>query len=102
MGSASGVGGPGGFPGAPVSSGRAFFPEESQATTGLVLSIIGLFCCGLPSAIGVYISFTEKQAISAGRRDPANEGQVIAGIVIGIVACIIWGIGALVALAVGV
>jgi len=85
------------FPGAPVGGAFQAFPEESQATTSLVLSVVGLFCCGLPAVVGVGMGFNEKKAIDEGRRDPANRGQVIAGMVIGGLAIVVWGIAALIA-----
>lgn len=80
------------FPGAPVGSPSVAFPEQSQATTALVLSVVGLFCCGLPALVGVGMGYTEKKAIDEGRRDPANNGQVVAGFVIGGLGILVWGL----------
>lgn len=80
----------GGFPAAPptpapVPVGGAYagyYGESSQATTALVLSICGLFCC-ITAPIGAYMAYKEKDAIDAGRRDPKNRGQAVAALVIG-------------------
>lgn len=65
----------GGYPG--------YYSESSQATTALVLSISGLFCC-ITAPIGAWIAYREKEAIDAGRRDPKNRGQAVAALVIGL------------------
>ena len=78
------------FPGAPPSGaaavgipGAAIFAEKSNATTALVLAIVGIFCF-ITAQIGVFMGFKEKAAIDEGRRDPANRGKAIAAIVIGL------------------
>jgi hypothetical protein len=65
----------GGYPG--------YYSEASQATTALVLSICGLFCC-ITAPIGAWIAYREKEAIDAGLRDPRNRGQAVAALVIGL------------------
>ncbi len=94
-----GFGGPPAFPGAPVGGpGSAMFSEASQATTSLVLSIVGFFCCGLFAVGGVFLGYKEKQGIDAGRRDPANKGQAVAALVIGGITLVIWGLLAVIVL----
>ncbi len=93
---ASPAGGPPSFPGAPAGAMPGAAPgygyaENSQATTGLVLSIVGLICC-LTAPIGLYLGWAEKNAIDAGRRDPKNRGQAVAAMVIGILGCVILGL----------
>lgn len=68
----------------------AAYPEKSQATTALVLSIFGLLCCGILGVVGTIMANTEKQAIATGRRDPANQGMAQAAFVIGIIAIVLW------------
>lgn len=77
------------------------YPETSQATTALILSILGVLCCGILAVVGLIMANNEKQAIAAGRRDPANQGMAQAAFVIGIVAIAIWVIGLIVNFAVG-
>ena len=62
------------------------YPEQSQATTALVLGIIGIVCCGLLGIAAWVMANNELQAISSGRRDPVNEGTAKAARVVGIVA----------------
>lgn len=64
----------------------AAYPEQSQATTALVLGIIGIACCGLLGIAAWVMANNELQAISSGRRDPVNEGTAKAARVVGIVA----------------
>lgn len=79
----------------PPSSGglppAAAYPEKSQATLALVLSIFG-FCCWPTALAGLIIANNEKQGISAGRRDPSTAGTAQAAFIIGIVMLVI-GLG---------
>lgn len=77
----------GGFPGAPVGGAvgaAGFFPEQSQAQTALIVSIVGGILCGLPGLVGAFMGNRERKAIAAGQRDPANQGKATAAIVIGL------------------
>lgn len=74
------------------------YPEASQASTALVLSIIGLVCCQVLGIVGWVMGNNELEAIKAGKRNPANEGTANAARIIGIVATVILGIGILLAL----
>jgi ABC-type Fe3+ transport system permease subunit len=65
------------------------YPEQSQATTALVLGILGIVCCGLLGIAAWVMDNNELQAIASGRRDPANEGTVKAARVVGIVATVL-------------
>ena len=72
---------------------QAGYPETSQATTILVMGILGILCCG-PLAIAAWImGNTEVQAIDAGRRDPANRSTANAGRIVGIVGTVLFAIG---------
>jgi ABC-type Fe3+ transport system permease subunit len=68
----------------------AAYPEKSQATTALVLSILGLLCCGILRVVGAVMGNTEKQAIAAGRRDASNQGMAQAAFIIGIIGAALW------------
>lgn len=76
----------GGHPGFPVAQ----YPEASQATTALVMSILGFFCCGILSAVGWYLGQQELNAIDAGRRDPTNRGTANAARIIGLILTVIF------------
>lgn len=82
--------------------GASAYPEQSQATTALVFSILGVLCCGVLGVVGLIIGNNEKQAIAAGRRDPANSGMAQAAFVIGIVGVVIWALGLVFNLTVGI
>lgn len=75
------------------------YPEPSQATTALVLGILGLpFFCGILAPFAWMMGQRELQAIDGGLRDPANRGTAQAAKVLGIVGTIFLGIGVLVGL----
>lgn len=72
------------------------WPEQSNAVTALVVSLIGLLVCsGLLCPIGWYIGGEEVKAIDAGRRDPSNRGMAQAGRIIGIVGSVLLALGIL-------
>ena len=82
----------------PPTSGYQY-PEPSQATTALVLGIIGLpFLCALTAPFAWYIGQKELNAIESGMRDPMNRSTAQAGKVLGIVGTVFLGIGLLVGL----
>ena len=80
----------GGFPSAPIGGHGMGFAEQSQATAALVFSSLGLFCCGLPAIIGIWLGIKEKNGMEAGRRDPSMKGQTTATFVIGGIALLLW------------
>jgi hypothetical protein len=62
------------------------YPEQSQATTILVLGILSLVCCQ-PLGIAAWVmGNNELRAIDEGRRPPENRGTANAGRICGIVA----------------
>jgi hypothetical protein len=71
------------------------YPEDSQATTILILGILGIICCA-PLGIAAWIMGNrELEAIDAGRRNPENRGTANAGRIIGIVATALMALGIL-------
>ena len=76
--------------GAPVGGYQvAHYPEGSQATTALVLSILGILVCQLLGPVGWVIANKELAAIDAGLRDPNQRGTAKAGQIVGIIATVI-------------
>lgn len=76
------------------------YPEDSQATTILVLGILSLICSCLPLGIAAWVMGNrELQAIDSGRRNPDNRGTANAGRIIGIVATVLGLIGFIVLIA---
>jgi hypothetical protein len=63
------------------------YPEESRATTILVLGILSFVCSCLPLGIAAWVMGNrELEAIDAGMRNPNNRGTANAGRIIGIIA----------------
>lgn len=94
---------PGQFPGAApggVGGLGTIYPEKSNATTALVLSILGFFCC-VTAPIGAYLGYQEKNAIDEGKRDPSKRGQAVAAMVIGLIFFALSLLGILFIFAVG-
>ena len=70
------------------------YPEASQATTALVLGILGLvMCAGILSPFAWVMGNREMQAIDAGRRPPENRGTANAAKILGIVGTVLLGLG---------
>jgi fatty acid desaturase len=78
----------------PGQAGGAY-PEASQATLALILGIVGLLLFQPLGPFAWWLGGKEKKAIDAGRRDPANRGQAVAGWVLGIIATIFLILGVL-------
>jgi hypothetical protein len=76
----------------------ATYPESSQATTALVLGILGIVCCAPLAIVAWIMANNEIEGIKAGRRDPANEGTANASRILGIVGTVLLGIGIVVAI----
>ena len=69
------------------------YPEASQATTALVLGILGIVICGVLAPFAWSIGNKEVQAIDAGRRDPTNRGSANAGKILGIIGTVFLIVG---------
>lgn len=79
--------------GAPASGFGQAYSEASQATTALILSILGLACCAIAAPVAWYMGNAEVVAIDAGRRDPSNRGTAKAAKIIGIVGTVLAVVG---------
>ena len=67
--------------------GLSPYPEQSQATTILVLGILGIVCSCFPLGVVAWVmGNSELRAIEEGRRPPENRGTANAGRICGIVA----------------
>lgn len=86
----------------PQESGA--YPEASQATTILVLGIIGIVLCQLLGPIAWVMGNNELAAIDAGRRAPENRGTANAGRILGIIGTVLLALSilAIIFLVVGV
>ncbi len=65
------------------------YPEQSQATTVLVLGIVGLVLCQICSPIAWIMGNKEVAAIDAGRRSPENRQQATIGRILGIIGTVL-------------
>lgn len=83
-------------PNFPSDSGA--YPEASQATTVLVLGILGLVICGILAPFAWVMGNRELEAIDAGRRPPENRGTANAGRILGIIGTVLLGIAVIVLL----
>lgn len=75
----------------PSNSGA--YPEASQATTVLVLGILGIVICGILAPFAWNMGNKELEAIDSGRRPPENRGTANAGRILGIIGTVLLGIG---------
>lgn len=71
------------------------YPEPSQATTALVLGILGIVICGILAPFAWNMGNKELAAIDAGRRPPENRGTANAGRILGIIGTVLLGLGIL-------
>ena len=70
------------------------YPEQSQATTILVLGILAIICCG-PLGIAAWImGNNELEAIDSGRRNPEGRSTANAGRIMGIIGTVLLILGA--------
>lgn len=74
------------------------YAEQSQATTVLVLGILGLVVCGLCAPFAWSMGNTEVQGIDAGRRPPENRQTAQIGRILGIVGTVLLLMGLIVGL----
>jgi TRAP-type C4-dicarboxylate transport system permease small subunit len=74
------------------------YPEASQASTALVLSIIGLVCCQVLGIVAWVMANNELEGIKSGTRNPTNEGTANAARIIGIVGTVLLALGILMVL----
>ncbi|MDP9144998.1 MAG: DUF4190 domain-containing protein [Actinomycetota bacterium] len=68
------------------------YPEASQATTALVLGILGIVVCQVLAPFAWVMGNKEMQAIDAGRRPPENRGSANAAKILGIVGTVLLGL----------
>lgn len=81
-------------PGFPTDPNQ--YPEASQATTILVLGILGVIVCGVLAPIAWVMGNTELEAIDSGRRPPENRGTANAGRILGIIGTVLLVVGIIV------
>lgn len=62
---------------------------SSQATTALIVGIIGVVCCGLAAPFAWYLGNKELQLIAAGQSSTAGQGLAQAGKILGIIGSVL-------------
>jgi hypothetical protein len=67
------------------SSTSAGGGAAGNATTILVLGIVGILCCNFLGPIAWYMGKQELQGITEGRIRASNEGTARAGMILGII-----------------
>ncbi|MCB0924143.1 MAG: DUF4190 domain-containing protein [Mycobacterium sp.] len=82
------------YPGYPAP-GYPQPPAHPQATTALVLGILGLVCCGLAAPFALFIGRKSMQEIDASGGQYAGRGQAQAGFILGIVGTALWVLAAI-------
>jgi|LKGT01.1.fsa_nt_gi hypothetical protein len=68
------------------------YPERSQATTALVLGIVGIFFT-VVAPFAWKFGHDELKAIDEGRRPPDGHGQATAGRILGIIGTVFLVVG---------
>ncbi len=69
-------------------------PEaKGSATTVLVLGIVSILCCQLAGPVAWYLGDKELKAIRAGMAPASGEGTAKAGMIMGIIASVLFVIG---------
>jgi hypothetical protein len=71
------------------------YPEQSQATTALVLGILSIVVCQILGPFAWQIANKEMAAIDAGRRPPENRSNANAGRILGIIGTVLLALGLL-------
>jgi uncharacterized membrane protein YjgN (DUF898 family) len=70
-------------------------PPQSASTNAivsLVLGILGVVCCSLMAPIAWYLGNQEIKAIQAGSSPAAGDGLARAGMILGIVGVVVFGL----------
>jgi hypothetical protein len=70
-----------------------YYPQDSQATTVLVLGILSLVLCQFLGPFAWVMGNKELDAIDAGERPPENRGTAQAGKILGIISTVLLIIG---------
>ncbi len=72
------------------------YPEQSQATTILVMGILGLVLCQVLAPFAWVMGNRELAAIDSGLRSPENRSTANAGKILGIIGTVFLGLGVIV------
>ena len=82
--------------------GYQAYSRSSQATTALILSLSGFFCCAIGAVVGAAMGKSEMNAIDRGESDPSQRGTAQAAFVLGliiiglhVIPLLLWGVAIL-------
>ena len=75
--------------------GQPGYPAAGQSTNGLAIaslvsSIVGIFCCGVLSIVGLVLGVIAKRQIRDSNGTQSGDGMATAGIIIGGIALVLW------------
>jgi hypothetical protein len=59
----------------------------------MITGIVGLLCCGIASIVAIVLGVQARKEIRASGGAQTGDGQALAGFVLGIVGCVLWGAG---------
>jgi uncharacterized membrane protein YjgN (DUF898 family) len=80
----------------PPPPSYTYTPPQPSASTNaivsLVLGILGVICCGLMAPIAWYLGSQELKAVQAGSSPVASDGLARAGMILGVVGTILFGL----------
>ena len=94
QGAASYGGPPNSMQAQPYGAAPMFQTEASDANTALILSILGILCCGLMAPVSIIYAMKAKKQI---QQNPnlTGGGKATAGLVLGIIGTLIMGLSVL-------
>jgi hypothetical protein len=72
------------------------YAEDSQASTALVLGILGIVCCQPLGPFAWVMATNEISGIRSGMRSPTNEGTANAARILGIIGTVLLAVGVIV------
>jgi hypothetical protein len=88
-----------GYPG-PPPQGPQYQTNAPNATTALVLGILGVVCCGILAPIAWIMGNNALGEIERSGGAYGGEGMARAGQILGIIGTILWVVGIIIRLAV--
>ena len=75
----------------------SFQPERGGLI--LALGIIGLLVCCIPGLFAWIMGKGDMKKIKTGVMDPRGESLTQVGMILGIISCVLWGLGGLIYIA---
>ncbi len=71
---------------------RSRYQKPHRGGTILALGIAGIFCCAFLGIAAWIMAINDLREMSNGRMDPRGRGLTIAGMIVGIIATIMYGV----------